>query len=153
MRMILTSKKSKRLSFFGSRAFTLAELIVVVVVVSLMAAFAVPSYRKVMTRSTERSATMNIMTIHGANEIYRAKSGGNDEYAPGAGLNLAGINTALPLNIVDNRVTYSYTRATTTTYTVTAALAGQFTLTLDEGRVTYDNPCCSAGTCQRVPNC
>ena len=88
------------------RAFTLTELIITVVIISMIAAFAIPSYQKAVRRSYERKAILHLTTIHGANEIYKERNGG---YLTGAGLNLAGINSGLSLNIIDTDMTYFYT--------------------------------------------
>ena len=146
--------KSHSVSFRGfSRGFTLTELIVTVVIVSMIAVFAIPNYQKTVLKARERNAILNLMTIHGANEIYKARSG---SYLPGVGLNLAGINSGLVINIVDTDMTYSYSAgADPSTYTVTAAWtsAGSFTGRINQAPVTGTNPCCSAGSCPSLPGC
>ncbi len=129
------------------RAFTLTELIVTITIVSMVAAFAIPNYQKAVLKTRERVAILHLMTIHGANEIYRARSG--NVYVPGPIANLAGINTALSINIIDNDMTYSYARPTATTYTGTAAWAGgnNFTVGINQNPVTAANPYCAAGNC------
>lgn len=148
-------KRKKGGSLFLNRpAFTLFELISVIIIVTIMAAFAIPNYMKAMRKGHERNMAVNLMTIHGANEIYRAKSGGNDEYLPGAGLDLAGINAGLSLNIIDNNAVYEYTRATATMYDATATLGGGWLeLRLSQNPASDSNPCCSAGDCRVKPGC
>ena len=129
------------------------ELMIAVILISTIAAFAIPSYRKAIRKGYERNAILHLKTIHGANEIYRARAG---EYVPGAGLNLAGINAALSINIIDTDTTYFYTRVDADNWAATATWTGAvpFTLSIDEDPVTALNPCCSvAGTCQIVPDC
>jgi len=149
--MIFREKKvNKRDSL---RAFTLVELFVVVVIISIIAAFAIPSFQKVARKNRERRAALHLRTIHGANEIYRAKSGG--EYLPGAGLNLGQINAGLSINIIDTEMTYSYTRSALVAYTATAAWAGggAFTLRVNQNALSGSNPCCLAGACLILPGC
>ena len=131
----------------GLRGFTLTELVITVVIISVIAAFAIPSYQKAVLKAYERNAILNLMTIHGANEIYHARAG---QYVSGAGLDLAGINNALSINVADADMTYSYTRNVLTgAYTVTAAWAGgsSFTVGINQNPVGGGNPYCSAGSC------
>jgi len=133
-------------AFRNPFAFTLAEIISVIVILSIMSAFAIPNYVKGMRKGYERNMALNLMAIHGANEIYRAKSGGNDEYLPGTDLPLSGvpsINSGLSLDLIDDKATYDYDRTTATTYTVTATLPGVFTLTVNQDALTDANPCCT----------
>lgn len=57
------------------RAFTLMELIVVTVIIGIIAAFAIPNYNKSVSLARQRRCVLNLETIHGANEIYKAKNG------------------------------------------------------------------------------
>ncbi|HQP11002.1 MAG TPA: type II secretion system protein [Candidatus Omnitrophota bacterium] len=138
----------------NEKAFTLVELMVVLITISIFAAFAVPNYQKAVIKSHERKAILNLKTIHGANEIYRARAG---QYLDdgGAALDLAGINAGFSLDIFDNDVTYSYDRTAATTYTATAVWAGTnpFTVRLNQAAVTAANPCCLAGTCRVASAC
>ena len=134
------------------RAFTLAELVITVVIISMLAAFAIPNYKKAVRKAYERNAILYLITIHGVNEVYKARNG---EYVPGAGLDLAGINGALSINIIDADMSYLYRRATVTTYAATASWTGEgnFTVRVNQNFISASNPCCSAGSCPSLPAC
>ena len=53
--------------------FTLMELMMVVVIFTIMAAFAIPNFRKAVSRQEERGNYLKLRTIMGAFEIYTAK--------------------------------------------------------------------------------
>ena len=132
----------------GLRAFTLTELLITVVIITVIATFAVPNYQKSIRKGYERRAILNLKTIHGANAIYHARAG---HYVVGTALDLAGINTALAIDIVDNDMTYSYTRnpGGIDDYIATAAWTGAsaFTAGINRDPITGANPFCSAGSC------
>ena len=131
----------------GLRAFTLTELIITVAIITVIATFAIPNYQESVRKGYERKAILNLKTIHGANEIYNARAG---HYVVGAALDLAGINTALAIDIIDGDMTYSYTRNVATgDYVVTAAWTGAnaFTAGINQNPITGTNPYCSAGSC------
>lgn len=135
-------------------AFTLTELMVVVIIVGMLAAFGLPSFQRATLKNRERRAIVHLINIHGANEIFSARNG-NAGYWPGPGGNLAAINAGLSLNIIDNDMNYSYSRSSPTAYTATAAWpnTGSFTLRINRNAVTATNPCCAAGSCPTRPNC
>ncbi len=94
--------------------FTLIELIVVLSIISIIAAFAVPQFSKTILRSKARSAMTNISIIHAANALFLSRSGANTT----AG-DVAAINTALGLNIKADGATYSCSSGTECTATGT----------------------------------
>ncbi len=128
----------------GLRAFTLTELIITVVIITVLATFAVPNYQKSVRKGYERRAILNLKMIHGANEIYNARAG---YYVVGVALDLAGINTALGIDIVDGDMTYSYT--CDIGYVATAAYPGanKFTVGINQNPITGANPYCFEGSC------
>ncbi len=120
------------------RAFTLVELMVVVLVIGVLAVFTVPRFTMAINRSRARIAKSNIAMIHAANVFYKART---DLDISGA---LATINTTLGLKIVANGVTYTCNgvtcQATGTGFTVTVTLADP----LDEANT---NLSCSGTSC------
>jgi len=83
-------------------AFTLIEMLVVVTVIGIITAFAIPSYRKALDRAEERQVRLNLQLIAGAQEAYKARY---DEYWPPVGVGnqgLAALNSALKLSIVQD---------------------------------------------------
>ncbi|MBN1869052.1 MAG: prepilin-type N-terminal cleavage/methylation domain-containing protein, partial [Candidatus Omnitrophica bacterium] len=64
----------RRPLFFAPRAFTLVEIMVVVMIIGLIAAFGIPNFKKALLKSRERSAMLHLSAINGANEIYKARN-------------------------------------------------------------------------------
>lgn len=83
----------------NKQAITLMELMVVVVIVGIMVAFAVPNYTKAHNRAIEREMITNLRTIIAAQEIYKAQNG---VYwgGPGTYYGAPDINTNLRLNLI-----------------------------------------------------
>ena len=130
-----------------NRAFTLMELLIVVTIIGILAAFAIPNYSQSVLKAHERDIIVQLSSIHAANLIYRAQN--DDEYLIGNDLDIDAINTALGIGIVANEVDYSYTSNDGQTYTCTADYNGDFDLTITEAVLSATNPSCSsgAGTC------
>ena len=85
------------------RAFTLMEIMIVIVIVGLMAAFALPNYGKAIAKADERNAINNLLVIRSAVEMYLANTG--DATIPNMA-NIDAINATLGLSITDPNTTY-----------------------------------------------
>ncbi|MCK5014525.1 MAG: prepilin-type N-terminal cleavage/methylation domain-containing protein [Candidatus Omnitrophica bacterium] len=123
-------------------AFTLTELMVVVVVIGLVASFAVPNYTKTLNRARERDAVGNLEFIREAVRLYIVREG---VVAPPAFANIGAINTTLKINIFEQEGnTYSCTVANiyTCLATNTAGWQIRFRLDTNDGKVD-----CSIGPC------
>lgn len=59
------------------KAFTLIEMITVVIIISILAAFAIPSFQKMITRTRARDAINNLSIIHASNAIYKVRNNAN----------------------------------------------------------------------------
>ncbi len=81
------------------------ELIIVVVIVGIIAGFAIPGYQKAQERSRLKDAMLKLTTIYGAEKIYNAQKG---YYWPFNALRhyIEEINSNLGINIVENGMTY-----------------------------------------------
>lgn len=125
------------------------ELMVVVIIIGIIAAFAIPNYQKSIERAYERDAIANLTTLHGANQIYRAQ---NNVYWPqsASSSTYAVINANLGLALIENGMTYSAVgNALGSTFTATARRwgpAAAFTLSVTDAVISASNPSCS-GTC------
>jgi prepilin-type N-terminal cleavage/methylation domain-containing protein len=84
------------------RAFSLVEIMIVVVIMGIMAAFAVPQFGKAMARAHARDAINNLNIIHSANLMNKARTGENI-----SAVDLEAINTGLGLNVIANGADYS----------------------------------------------
>lgn len=88
------------------KAFTLTEIMIVMVIVAIMASWGLPQYTRAISRARARNAMNNLTMIHAANLIYQARHGGSNF----VGANLAAINNmngANSLNIVSGGLNYA----------------------------------------------
>ena len=132
-------------------AFTLVELMIVVVMLGMIAAFGIPNYRKSHDRVNEKTGNYNLNVIDSAMEIYRMRNAGYPDPPGGAALDFDDINTILNLGIIEQNMTYACIDDNDdTTFSCTAAEGG-WTLRItdtDDGNV-----CCSAGLCPTIADC
>lgn len=122
-------------------AFTLIEIMIVLVLIAILASFAIPRLSTSFKRSYARVAIANLNLIHAANLYYRLRNG-FDVNASTAG-DLSHINSALELKITSNGVTYSCTDAGTCVATGSGFTA---TLTLADP-LSDSNPSCPDPSC------
>lgn len=128
------------ITFQRLRGFTLTELIVVVVVLGIMAGFAIPNYTKSIDRSYRKDGTVNLTAIYAAEQIYYNNNNGSYWPASGSG-DVSAINSNLGLGILSNNLTYSCS-GNGATFSCTA-IRGSMTLTVTQASAT---PTCS-GSC------
>ena len=93
----------------NNKAFSLMEIVVVVVLVSIVAGFGIPSYQAAMQKAREREVVANSDIIRAAGLMYKSQVGavlqGNNE-------DIDYINEELGLNILEtNNIRYNYTRS------------------------------------------
>ncbi len=133
------------------KGFTLIEIMIVVVLVTVIAGFGLPTYDRIMRKSHERNAILGLTIINKANEIYEVRGG---DFYIGGPIGLAAINTNLSIDVKALNLTYSYTGAAAA-YTAMAAWTGggaPFTVEVDEGAIILrTNPYCSVGPCPSLP--
>lgn len=97
-----------------SSGFTLIELFVVLIIISVIAAFSMPQFSKTILRSRVRSAITNISIVHAANALYRSRYGINN-----SATDVAAMNTILGLNIRADGAVYDCSSGTACTATGT----------------------------------
>jgi prepilin-type N-terminal cleavage/methylation domain-containing protein len=95
---ILASKR-KLGDFYG---FTLMEIVIASIILGVITAMALPSYRRLAEQERCYNSQMNLITIHQASQIFRIK---NKSIAP-TGTDLAAINDNFNINISDPNFTY-----------------------------------------------
>ncbi len=133
----------------GKGGVTLIEVMVVVAIVGLLAAIAIPAYDNYITRSRRSEAFTALETVRAAQEMFRAEHG---SYA-GMGA-LAGCSQGMAGS--DYQITVVAAAGPPPTFTVTAAptvggrQAGDFTFTVDQnGAKTYNGT--AANSWEDVP--
>jgi prepilin-type N-terminal cleavage/methylation domain-containing protein len=94
------------MKFWERYAFTLIELMVVVVILGIIAAFAIPNYSKAMERSHEKQILLNMQAIASAQVAYKARYGFYWPYPLSGNVGIAQLNPALQLNIVPGNDIY-----------------------------------------------
>ena len=127
------------------KSFTLTELMVVIIVLGILAGYALPNYARSVERAHMREASGQLRAVHAANQIYRAQNG---EYWPGDGNDypIANINSNLGINLIENGMTFSCKGSDGSTFTCTATRDGAaFVVTLTEALLSAANPVCSGG--------
>ena len=131
----------------NSKAFTLAELIVVIVILAALAGYAIPRYTKSINQSIYADVMLQLKAIHAANKIRFIRVG---EYWPKGltGQDLTAINTNLGLSIIQsNNVVYTCDGvADGSSYTCKTTLNGLFFLQVTEQNLSTDNPGNGAAT-------
>ena len=85
------------------------EVMIVVILIGILASFAIPNYTKSIVKAHVKDALVQVTTIYAANTIYKAQN--NGLYLSGvdnSGLDLTAINSNLGLNIIANDIDYHY---------------------------------------------
>lgn len=135
----------------NTNAFTIMEIMIVVVILGVIAGFALPNYTKAMERTYAADAISQLSALHAANGVMYART---RSYWPTSTVNnVTTINDTLSINIVPNGMTYSCT-GDGTSFTCTATrTTGTFAVQVTEAPLqvsvpannTTDNPRCISG--------
>jgi prepilin-type N-terminal cleavage/methylation domain-containing protein len=87
-------------------AFTLIEIVAAVIILTVIASLALVSFQKTMEKAYYSNARLNLISIHGASQIYLKKYG---QLPVLDNLTLTQLNDTFDLNIQDNYFEYSGT--------------------------------------------
>ena len=133
------------------KAFTIMEMMVVIIIISIIAAFAIPSYERTMDKSRERIVILNLLSIRSAMDIWLAKRSNN--YPAAVWNSLGEINTELGINLIDTDATYSctWTGPPPDDWGCTGNLAGPWQIHFHRGHV-GNQLHCTNGACPSCPD-
>ena len=142
------------------RSFTLMELMISLIIISIVVGYGTVEYKKSLQKNHERHATLQLIALHDANEIYRARA---NEYWDGNGgtATTATIESKLGINLIDGDFGFFYTRdpGDPEKYEATAVKTGlaadSYTVVVHQGAVTSANPCCQVAgfACPSLNDC
>ena len=144
----VTEENVMKYTNLSSKGFSLVELMIVVVIIGILAAVAVPAYFNHILRSRQADAYHNLLDIKAAQEMYYSQ---NDAYYINTGSDLSNIDVDNPFikllsfNSGDSKY-YRYRISSGDTFTFTAVAEGKFKkLSGDSIRITDDaDPCISS---------
>lgn len=124
-------------------AFTLTEIIVVVVLVGIVAAFGIPNYNDAREKAIETDIVSNLRLIAAAMEIYTIQNNG---YPAPALLTAGDINTTLSINVTTSGANLSCGGGGPNQFVCTG-IGGNpaFSIRIDEAD--EGNPVCISATC------
>ncbi len=135
----------KNLKTSTSDAFTLMEITMVILIISIIAAFTIPSYTKAARKADERTIIVNLTAMRAAADMYTI-----DGAHLGTWVTLNAINTELGLSAMDIKATYTCGSAAGQTDRCTATHPDGWAIEFHDehsgGRLH-----CSAGTCPSCP--
>lgn len=136
---------------FSRCAFTLMELLIVVVLVGILAGFGSASYQKMLYKSYERDIIVQLRAIQAASEIYRAQNG---SYWVGAGDHTV-FNPALRINVVPSSpaTTYVYNSADGSSFSADGQYVPAGIEILIDSSLEPDPCCVITASCRTVPAC
>ncbi len=132
-------------------AFTLVEVMVVLILLAVLSAVAVPNYRNSLRRAHEKEMIRNLSILHEAAFIYHSRYGTFPESDKDI---ITVINDSLDTAVIATDKNYNYTAAgdPSMAFLMNAAWDSSLTtdpveFSLDQDPLDNSNPCCVSGNC------
>lgn len=120
--------------------FSLMEIMIVIVILSLIVGFGLPSYSKAIEKNRARRVRMNLIGFHAALTTFEAQTG----TFPATGLNLGGLNGVLGTNILDDSFGYTFTNPGGGSFSLVAVHNDNlYKFTLTQAVISPANPVCA----------
>lgn len=141
----------------NSKAYTLTEMMIVTIIISILAGMAITNYQKAVKKAKERDAVIQLNNIHGANLAYKAKNSAFWNAGSVGTYTEATINTNLKINLIPSTgVSYTYQTYGNGNYSAKVAVdSNNYVVGISNGVPGYGNgnPCCYSGVCPSLANC
>ncbi len=136
------------------RAFTLMELMMVLVILTIIMTFVIPSYKKTSDKMTEKTAAWNLISIRTGLNLYKTAQGGY----PTFNLNNANaISNTLGIAIIPGNITYQCILMSSNTYDCQATTSAGWQVHIESGFIPGDPHCNSTNppcpTCTMTAKC
>ena len=145
-------------SIIKKTGFTLTEIIIVTIIVGIMGAFAITSFRTGIQRSRESQALLQVQYIHGLITMHKAKTGGNPPGQDSTYYPDDQVDQVLGVKLDRSMFRYNYSKGTGPSWSANVfddeigiGTAVHFTWVPLGGK----NPCCTVihEECISIPQC
>ena len=97
------------MSYKKDRGITLAEMLMVIIIIGILAALALPRFGKTKEHAIGKEAIANLKLIAAAEKIYRMELNAYYPYSAGSQSDITNINNYLRLSITEANWDYSVT--------------------------------------------
>ena len=119
-------KRYNSVSYKKDRGFTLVELLVVIIIIGILAAIALPQFGKTKEHAIGKEAIANLKLIAAAEKIYRMELNAYYPIPAGSQSNITNINNYLRLSITEANWDYAVTGAASAFSSTATRLSGPY---------------------------
>ncbi len=105
-------------------AFTLIEVVVIIILITILYSIAAPNYEKLLEKNKAESANFNLVSIYNAEKRYKLDSEENKYFICGAACDLTTLNEGLKLYMHDSNFTYGIVSSAAGGFSVIATRTG-----------------------------